>query len=243
MSLTYWKIKNLESLVELICQEVAAREGFDDFPGYVRRTCTICIYADDRPGIKSKDLVHITVVANGVQKSGTFCVDAIGSRSGHIIASSAHLRELGLVPRLKADVSIRLATAAECVAWLKANADPERQALGFMLAETIEASAAAKKAADEAKLSSEAAFRAADSAADAAGQARNNYMNAITSEHKAEVLRKRGYFYTFFAFIFGAFLDVGMIEEKFGFMVPSWSILLLIIVAVFGCVIAQKIKK
>lgn len=229
--------------MELICQEVASREDHADFPEYVRRTRTICIYADDRPGIKSKDLVRVTVTANGTEKSGTFCVDAVGSKSGHLIASAKHLKELGLAAKMRANVTIRQATAAECVDWLQANADPERQALGFMLGEAIDASASAKQAALEANYSSQSAVQAAAHARDAAEQSRSNYKKALLSEQKAEIDRKKGYFYAFFAFILGAFLDVGMIEEKSGLNVPGWLIILLIVVALLGCCVAQRIRK
>lgn len=228
--------------MKLICQEVADHERYVDFPDEVRRTRTICIHSSNRPKIETKSLVHITVTHKGNIREGTYCVDARGSKIGHLIASETHLKELGVRAGAEVDFSIRPATASESVSWLRENADPERKALAFMLDEAIKASSAAAQAANDAKISTQSAGEAAKKAENAAQIAKVNFDKALNAERTAEIQRKRGMVYAASAFVAGALFDVGMIEEKFGFDVPWWMVIILIFASATACLVARKIR-
>ena len=229
--------------MKLTCQEVADHERYVDFPDEVRRTRTICIHSSNRPRIETKSLVHVTVTHKGNVREGTYCVDARGSKIGHLIASETHLKELGVRAGAEVEFTIRPATASESVSWLKDNAVPERKALAFMLDEAIKASSAAVQAANDAKISTQSAGEAAIKAESAAQIAKVNFDNALKAEREAEVQRKRGVIYAAAAFVAGALIDVGMIEEKFSVEVPWWFVLLLILVAVTACLVARRIRE
>lgn len=105
---------------------------------FIRRTRTVCIYAADRPGIYSKNLVRIVAAcaASGRRVEGVFCVDAVGSKIGHLIADTSHFK--GFAEGAEIDIEILPATPDDCVEWLEGNEDPERKALAHILNVALE---------------------------------------------------------------------------------------------------------
>jgi len=80
-----------------------AKLTYIPFPGadadrleFIRRTRTICIHASNRPkGIYSKNLVRVVVSCdggNGHRVEGVFCVDAAGSKVGHLVGHESHFK-------------------------------------------------------------------------------------------------------------------------------------------------------
>jgi len=200
-------------MTELVCRKVQEHESFDSFPEFVRRTKTICLHYDDRRNLSSKDLAKITITADGKKSSEVFCIDARGSKKGHLTAHPSHLKSLNLRDNDKVHVEISEATAEECAIWLRENSDPERKAFGLMLSETISVNQ----------------------------KARENLAQVRLSEANAKAYKDKSYVYATAAFIAGSLLDIGMIEEKFGYTLPPVAIPIAAIVALMLFCCAQRI--
>ncbi|NGO65879.1 hypothetical protein G6N76_19575 [Rhizobium daejeonense] len=212
---------NKTQLNRLICRKIENIESVEDFPSYVRRTKTVCIYAKDRLGIRSKGLVRITAYRDGAQVgSGVFCVDARGSKSGHLTAHETHLKDMGIAAEEALDFEISEASAADCAAWLSDNEDPERKAFGKILETSLDASR---------------------QAAEASIRARQNLDQAHLSEERAKIDKEKSYIYAIAAFVAGSLLDVGMIQEKFAIDIPKSVIIISAALAVILFVFAAKI--
>ena len=208
------------NLKTLTCREVEDIVNVEDFPGYVRRTKTVCIYTSDRPGIRSKGLVRITAYRNGLEVgSEVFCVDARGSKAGHLTAHKNHLKALGTTVEEVADFEVSEASAADCAAWLSENEDPERKAFGKILETSLDAS----------RQATEASIRG-----------RQNLDQAHLSEERAKIDKEKSYLYAIAAFVAGSLLDVGMIQEKFGIDIPKSVIIASAILAVLLFAFASK---
>ncbi len=175
---------------------------------FIRKTRTVCIYTADRPGIYSKNLVRIAAscTVSGRRVEGVFCVDAVGSRRGHLIGHASHFK--GFVEGADIDIDILPATPDDCVEWLEGNEDPERNALGHILNVALEG---AKGTRQLAALSEE------------------NFQAAKHDRLVAAQDKKKGILYGLAGFIGGIILDVGMLEEKLGFEIP-----LAIVLGLFG---------
>ncbi|MEP1768237.1 MAG: hypothetical protein ABJJ53_16560 [Sulfitobacter sp.] len=202
-------------MTELVCRNVEKIENAENFPDYIRRTKTVCLWNGDRPNVKSKALARITIKTSGGEKSDIFCVDARGSKKGHLTAHPSHFKSLGLEADDKVQVEVSEATAEECASWLLENADPERKAFGLILNKTI----------------------------DASQQARENLDQARFSEAKAKAYKEKSVVYAAAAFIAGSLLDIGMIEDKFGLTVPPTVIVVVAIVAVILFLSASRIAQ
>ena len=178
---------------------------------FIRRTRTVCIYTADRPGIYSKNLVRIiaSCSVNGRRFEGVFCVDAVGSKSGHLIGHTSHFK--GFVEGAEIDIDILPATPDDCVEWLEGNEDPERKALGHILNVALEGAKGTRQLA----ALSEENFKAA------------KHDRLVAAQDK-----KKGILYGLAGFIGGIILDVGMLEEKLGFEIP-----LAIVLGLFGLTI------
>ena len=179
---------------------------------FIRRTRTICIYTADRRGIYSKNLVRI-VASCKISKSrvdGIFCVDAMGSKSGHLIGHASHFK--GFAEGAEVDVEILPATPDDFVKWLEGNEDPERKVLGQILNFALEG---AKETKQLAALSEE------------------NFKAAKNDRFAAAQDKKKGILYGLAGFIGGIIFDVGMLEEKLGFKLPP-----LFVLALFGLTLA-----
>lgn len=178
---------------------------------FIRRTRTVCIYAADRPGIYSKNLVRIVAscTVSGRRVEGVFCVDAVGSKMGHLIADTSHFK--GFAEGAEIDIEILPATPGDCVEWLEGNEDPERKALAHILNVALEG---AKGTRQLAALSEE------------------NFQAAKSDRLAAARDKRKGILYGLAGFIGGVIFDVGMLEEKLGFKIP-----LEIILGLFGLTI------
>ncbi len=166
---------------------------------FVRRTRTVCIYNADRRGIYSKNLVRIVASCNASNNriEGVFCVDAAGSRSGHLIGHASHFK--GFAEGAEIDVEILPATPDDCVEWLEGNEDPERKVLGQILNFALEGAKGTKKLA---ALSEE------------------NFEAAKEDRLAAAQDKKKGILYGLAGFMGGIIFDVGMLEEKLGITIP-----------------------
>lgn len=200
-------------MAKLTCRHVGDIKDFENFPEFIRRTKTVCLWAGDRPDIKSKAIAKITIKANGEEKSDIFCVDARGSKKGYLTAHPSHLMPLSITQGQELEVSVCSATAEECAYWLFENDDPERKAFGLMLQEAIDASRGAKESLVQARL----------------------------SEENAKAYKERGMVYAVAAFFAGSLLDVGMIESKFGFSIPVAAIVATAILSVLLFLGARKV--
>ena len=200
-------------MAEIICRNVEEIEGVENFPDYIRRTKTVCLWSGDRPDVKSKALAKITIRKGGEEISDIFCVDARGSKMGHFTAHPSHLKSLGLKKDDKIQIEVTAATAEECSFWLLENDDPERKAFGLILKKSI----------------------------DASQQAKENLVQARLSEANAKTYKDRGVVYASAAFLAGSLLDIGMIEDKFGFTVPSIAVVLAALVAAVLFLRAQSL--
>ena len=102
---------------------------------FIRRTRTVCIHASNRPkGIYSKSLVRVVVSYDDGSRhrvEGVFCVDAFGSKMGHLVGHESHFK--GIAQGSEVVVEITQATPQDCVEWLEGNDDPERKSLGQIL--------------------------------------------------------------------------------------------------------------
>ena len=176
---------------------------------FIRRTRTVCIYTADRPGIYAKNLVRIVASSGDRRVEGVFCVDAVGSRSGHLIGHASHFK--GFAEGAEIDIDIQPATPDDCVEWLDGNEDPERKALGHILDVALEG---AKGTRQLAALSEE------------------NFQAAKQDRIAAAQDKRKGILYGLAGFIGGIILDVGMLEEKLGFEIP-----LVLVLGLFGLTI------
>ena len=176
---------------------------------FIRRTRTVCIYTADRPGIYAKNLVRIVASSGDRRVEGVFCVDAVGSRSGHLIGHVSHFK--GFAEGAEIDIDIQPATPDDCVEWLDGNEDPERKALGHILDVALEG---AKGTRQLAALSEE------------------NFQAAKQDRIAAAQDKRKGILYGLAGFIGGIILDVGMLEEKLGFEIP-----LVLVLGLFGLTI------
>jgi hypothetical protein len=178
---------------------------------FVRRTRTICIHSEGRPGIGSKSIAKVKLRTKGGQEcEGVFCVDALGSRSGEIIAHKSHIP---FANGTEVTLDIREATATECIEWLKKNDDPERKAFGHILETAVTTEAEAKRLQSlsvENLTLAEQTFRVAS----------QTYEDARVAAIEARKDKAAGWFIGAAGFIFGALLDVGLIEEKTGYDIP-----------------------
>ena len=227
-------------MVQLICQRVNENEKIKDFPEFVRKTKSICIYADDRPNLRSKTLARITVKSAFMTNSDVFCIEARGSKSGVLKADPSDLRRLGLKEGEKAEIDITEASAEDCEVWLKSNEDPERKAFGLMLGATLQAldqaRLASEKAAGASEQAKQAALKSEDAsklAGEAAMKATANLDQAKKSEENAKIDREKGVIYAIAAFVAGSLFDIGMIQEKFGLNIPRWFIVVAAVLALF----------
>lgn len=179
---------------------------------FIRRTRTVCIYTADRRGIYSKNLVRIVASCQATQNrvDDIFCVDAVGSKNGHLIGYASHFK--GFAEGAEIDVEIHPATPDDCVKWLEGNEDPERKVLGQILNFALEG---AKETRQLAALSEE------------------NFRAAKNDRFAAAQDKKKGILYGLAGFIGGIILDVGMLEEKLGLKLP-----LPLILGLFGLTIA-----
>lgn len=176
---------------------------------FIRRTRTVCIYTADRLGIYAKNLVRIVASSGDRRVEGVFCVDAVGSRSGHLIGHASHFK--GFAEGAEIDIDIQPATPDGCVEWLDGNEDPERKALGHILDVALEG---AKGTRQLAALSEE------------------NFQAAKQDRIAAAQDKRKGILYGLAGFIGGIILDVGMLEEKLGFEIP-----LVLVLGLFGLTI------
>lgn len=176
---------------------------------FIRRTRTVCIYTADRPGIYAKNLVRIVASSGDRRVEGVFCVDAVGSKSGHLIGHASHFN--GFAEGAEIDIDIQPATPDDCVEWLDGNEDPERKALGHILDVALEG---AKGTRQLAALSEE------------------NFQAAKQDRIAAAQDKRKGILYGLAGFIGGIILDVGMLEEKLGFEIP-----LVLVLGLFGLTI------
>lgn len=176
---------------------------------FIRRTRTVCIYTADRPGIYAKNLVRIVASSGDRRVEGVFCVDAVGSKSGHLIGHASHFK--GFAEGAEIDIEIQPATPDDCVEWLDGNEDPERKALGHILDVALEG---AKGTRQLAALSEE------------------NFQAAKQDRIAAAQDKRKGILYGLAGFIGGIILDVGMLEEKLGFEIP-----LVLVLGLFGLTI------
>lgn len=202
-------------MIELVCRNVEEIQEVKNFPDYIRRTKTICLWSRDRPNVKSKALARITIKTSNEVKSDVFCVDALGSKAGHFTAHPSHFSSLDLKENDKIQVEVREATAEECVSWLLENDDPERKAFGHMLDQSI----------------------------DASQQAKENLIQSRLSEANAKAYKDKSVVYAAAAFIAGSLLDIGMIEDKFGFSVAPTVVVISAIVAVILFLSASRIAQ
>ena len=184
----------------------------DDDPqqsAFIRRTRAVCIYAADRSGIRAKNLVRITASCGDRRVEGVFCVEAVGSKNGHLIGHPSHFKDF--TEGAQIDVEIRPATPDDCVEWLDGNEDPERKALAHILNVALEG---AKGTRQLAALSEE------------------NFIAAKKDRIVAAADKKKGILYGVAGFIGGIIFDVGMLEEKLGFQIP-----LAVVLGLFGAAI------
>lgn len=190
---------------------------------FLFRTRTVCIHSSARPkDIRSKNLarLRITCRATGTVIDDVFCVDARGSRKNFIRGHAAHFR--GIEDGAEIAMEITPASEADCIVWLRQNADPERQVFGQILAGATEARnqvAALTRAAQE------------------------NFRAAEEERALASLERKKGILYGTAGFLGGACLDLGLLEDKLGIVLPLWLMLLSLIVAVALPVYALSIRR
>lgn len=201
---------------------------------FVRRTRTICVYSDDRPEIASKSLVKVTVTSKckNVVVDGVFCVDALGSKKGSFVGHPSHFQ--GLNDGDEITLTITPATANECVAWLESNDDPERKAFALILKNALQVSEETRNISKLAHETFETTKLNLDKAEQLSEIARRDKENSDKN-------RKLGIVYGAVGFILGALLDLGMLEEKFGFTIPTQGIGALFLVAVAVLIIGPKI--
>lgn len=198
---------------------------------FIRRTRTICIYADERPGIYSKSLAKVKLTtSNGRVIEDVFCVDAKGSKKGCIIGHAAHF--VGFKNGETVTLDIDVASARDCVHWLSENDDPERKAFSHILKNTLDAS-------DETREISALAQKTLETTKENLKKAQELSEIAHAEKESARRDRKVATVFGVVGFALGAILDIGMLEDKFGIFVPKEIILGLFAVSLLALLLAR----
>lgn len=198
-------------------------ENNDDWADFIGRTKTVCIYSKDRPGIASKGLVRLAIKVRDKEKiiTGVYCVDAKGSERGKFRAHPSHFPDLKRDDVI--DLTIKAATAEDCVEWLQENTDPERKAFAHILRNSLsavnESNQVRELTAENLKLAKENLRKSEES------EERASKDRLIAAED-----RRSGMALGILGFLLGALFDIGWLESKFEYYTPKWLVITLLIV-------------